>query len=120
MGAVSAHFRPEFINRIDEIVVFKELSRDQIRGIAQIQLVHLKDRLKEHGLGLSVSDSALDLLIEAGYDPVYGARPLKRSIQSRLENPLASQILAGDFDSGSVIEVTTIDGKLHFKSQKIH
>ncbi|MCY1236292.1 Chaperone protein ClpB [compost metagenome] len=103
MDAVSAHFRPEFINRIDEVVVFEPLGRDQIGGIAEIQLQRLRKRLAERELSLELSPEALDKLIAVGYDPVYGARPLKRAIQRWIENPLAQQILAGQFAPGVTI-----------------
>ncbi|MFZ3183003.1 MAG: ATP-dependent chaperone ClpB [Pseudomonas sp.] len=103
MDAVSVHFRPEFINRIDEVVVFEPLGREQIAGIAQIQLGRLRQRLAERELNLQLSDEALDKLIAVGYDPVYGARPLKRAIQRWIENPLAQLILAGKFAPGSQI-----------------
>jgi ATP-dependent Clp protease ATP-binding subunit ClpB len=103
MDAVSVHFRPEFINRIDEVVVFEPLAREQIAGIAQIQLARLRQRLAERELDLHLSDEALDKLIAVGYDPVYGARPLKRAIQRWIENPLAQLILAGKFAPGCQI-----------------
>ncbi|MEW6461407.1 MULTISPECIES: ATP-dependent chaperone ClpB [Pseudomonas] len=100
MDAVSSHFRPEFINRIDEVVVFEPLGREQIAGIAEIQLQRLRGRLAERELSLELTPEALDKLIAVGYDPVYGARPLKRAIQRWIENPLAQRILAGDFAPG--------------------
>ncbi|QGW75961.1 ATP-dependent chaperone ClpB [Pseudomonas alkylphenolica] len=103
MDAVGSHFRPEFINRIDEVVVFEPLGRDQIAGITQIQLGRLRSRLAERDLSLELSDEALDKLIAVGYDPVYGARPLKRAIQRWIENPLAQLILAGKFLPGTGI-----------------
>ncbi|MET1081093.1 MAG: ATP-dependent chaperone ClpB [Pseudomonas sp.] len=103
MDAVSTHFRPEFINRIDEVVVFEPLGREQIAGIAEIQLGRLRRRLAEHELSLELSPEALDKLVAVGYDPVYGARPLKRAIQRSIENPLAQAILAGRFAPGSTI-----------------
>ncbi|MCQ4317118.1 ATP-dependent chaperone ClpB [Stutzerimonas zhaodongensis] len=103
MDAVSNHFRPEFINRIDEVVVFDPLARDQIAGIAKIQLGRLQQRLAERELSLELSDEAMDKLVAVGYDPVYGARPLKRAIQRWIENPLAQNILSGAFEAGSVI-----------------
>jgi ATP-dependent Clp protease ATP-binding subunit ClpA len=93
MDAVAHHFRPEFINRIDEVVVFDPLGREQIAGIADIQLGRLRKRLAERELSLELSQEAMDKLIAVGYDPVYGARPLKRAIQRWIENPLAQQIL---------------------------
>jgi ATP-dependent Clp protease ATP-binding subunit ClpB len=112
LEVVKEHFRPEFINRLDEIVVFHPLGRGQIRAIAGIQIDRLRVRLEESGLSLSVSDAALDMLAEAGYDPVYGARPLKRVIQQRLENPLARRILAGDFMPGETVHVDARDGEV--------
>ena len=103
MDAVGAHFRPEFINRIDEVVVFEPLGREQIAGITEIQLGRLRSRLLERELSLSLSPDALDKLIAVGYDPVYGARPLKRAIQRWIENPLAQLILAGKFVPGAAI-----------------
>ncbi|WEK30425.1 MAG: ATP-dependent chaperone ClpB [Candidatus Pseudomonas phytovorans] len=109
MDAVGAHFRPEFINRIDEVVVFEPLGREQIAGIAEIQLGRLRSRLQERELSLSLSPEALDKLIAVGYDPVYGARPLKRAIQRWIENPLAQLILAGQFVPGTAIDAK-VDG----------
>ncbi|MFZ5934442.1 ATP-dependent chaperone ClpB [Pseudomonas putida] len=103
MDAVGSHFRPEFINRIDEVVVFEPLGREQIAGITEIQLGRLRSRLLERELSLSLSPEALDKLIAVGYDPVYGARPLKRAIQRWIENPLAQLILAGKFIPGTAI-----------------
>jgi ATP-dependent Clp protease ATP-binding subunit ClpB len=104
MDAVGTHFRPEFINRIDEVVIFEPLARDQIAGIAQIQLVRLRERLAERELSLELSDEAIDKLVAVGYDPVYGARPLKRALQRWVENPLAQLILAGKFAPGSCVQ----------------
>ncbi|MCO7513777.1 ATP-dependent chaperone ClpB [Pseudomonas guariconensis] len=103
MDAVSSHFRPEFINRIDEVVVFEPLGREQIAGITEIQLGRLRSRLAERELSLTLSPEALDKLIAVGYDPVYGARPLKRAIQRWIENPLAQLILGGQFLPGAAI-----------------
>ena len=103
MDALGSHFRPEFINRVDEVVVFEPLGRDQIAGITEIQLGRLRSRLAERELALNLSPEALDKLIAVGYDPVYGARPLKRAIQRWIENPLAQMILAGKFMPGSAI-----------------
>ncbi|WP_337244544.1 ATP-dependent chaperone ClpB [Luteimonas sp. gir] len=115
MGVVQAHFRPEFINRLDDIVVFHPLRKAQIREIAKIQMRGLEKRLAERGLRIEVSDAAFDLLGNVGFDPVYGARPLKRAIQQQLENPLASRILAGEFASGDTIVVDAAGGELGFK-----
>ncbi len=109
MEIVGSHFRPEFINRIDEAVVFHPLQKDQIRGIADIQLDLLRGRLKERDLSLELSDAAVSKLVDVGYDPVYGARPLKRAIQQWIENPLAQDILSGKFMPGSTI-VADVDG----------
>ena len=114
MEVVGQHFRPEFINRVDEMVVFHPLEKEQIREIAVIQLQHLRKRLESHGFGLTISDAALDLLGEAGFDPVYGARPLKRAIQNQIENPLAQKILSGVYASGDTIQVDTEDGRFTF------
>jgi ATP-dependent Clp protease ATP-binding subunit ClpB len=116
MDIVSQHFRPEFINRIDEAVVFHPLAREQIREIAKIQLQHLDQRLHEHDFTMQISDEAIDMLGKAGFDPVYGARPLKRAIQQYLENPLAQMILRGDYMPGDVIKVTVKDSELQFES----
>ncbi|AXA68614.1 MULTISPECIES: ATP-dependent chaperone ClpB [Pseudomonas] len=104
MDAVAGHFRPEFINRIDEVVVFEPLGREQIAGIAEIQLHHLRQRLAERDLQLELTPEALDKLVAVGYDPVYGARPLKRAIQRWIENPLAQRILSGAFAPNSRIQ----------------
>ncbi|RJG11966.1 ATP-dependent chaperone ClpB [Pseudomonas cavernicola] len=109
MDAVSTHFRPEFVNRIDEVVVFEPLAREQIAGIAEIQLGRLRTRLAERELNLQLSSEALDKLIAIGYDPVYGARPLKRAIQRWIENPLAQLILAGKFAPGASV-TGTVEG----------
>ena len=114
MGVVQAHFRPEFINRLDDIVVFHPLDKAQIREIARIQLKGLEKRLGERGLRIELEDSALQLLGNVGFDPVYGARPLKRAIQQQLENPLAQKILAGEFANGDVIHVGASGGGLVF------
>jgi ATP-dependent Clp protease ATP-binding subunit ClpB len=114
MGVVQAHFRPEFINRLDEIVVFHALAKDQIRAIARIQIQGLVKRLAERQIGLEVSDTALALLGNVGFDPVYGARPLKRAIQQQLENPLAQKILGGAFGSGDMLRVDAEAGALVF------
>lgn len=115
MGVVQAHFRPEFINRLDDIVVFHPLDKAQIKAIARIQLHGLEKRLAERGLKIELSDRALELLGNVGFDPVYGARPLKRAIQAQLENPLAQQILSGHFLSGDTIKVDAEGGRLVFE-----
>jgi len=114
MGVVQAHFRPEFINRLDDIVVFHPLDKQQIRQIARIQLRGLEKRLGERGLKLELSDKAFELLGNVGFDPVYGARPLKRAIQAQIENPLAQKILAGEFGNGDTVRVDAEGGQLAF------
>ena len=114
MEVVSHHFRPEFINRVDDLVVFHPLDQAQIRLIAGIQLGMLRKRLENVGLGMTVTDDGLDLLATAGFDPVYGARPLKRAIQQKIENPLAQKILAGDFASGETVNIDVEDGVFSF------
>ena len=114
MEIVGQHFRPEFINRVDEAVVFHPLGREQIRAITEIQIRYLHGRLADRDMGLEVSRGALDRLGEAGFDPVYGARPLKRAIQQQLENPLAQEILAGVFVPGDVIHVNVAGDGLTF------
>jgi len=109
---VGQHFRPEFINRVDDIVVFHPLGREHIRRIVEIQAGYLRRRLAERDLGLELDTAALDLLGTAGFDPVYGARPLKRAIQHQLENPLAQRILAGTFGPGDTIKVSVKSGEL--------
>jgi ATP-dependent Clp protease ATP-binding subunit ClpB len=114
MELVGQHFRPEFINRIDETVVFHSLAKEQIAKIAAIQINYLHQRLKQQNITLEVTSEALANLAEAGFDPVYGARPLKRTIQQKLENPLAQSLLTGTFKSGETIKVTYKDGELKF------
>ncbi|NNK97692.1 MAG: AAA domain-containing protein, partial [Xanthomonadales bacterium] len=114
MEVVGHHFRPEFINRVDDLVVFHPLDQAQIRLIADIQLGLLRKRLETSGLAMEISDAALDLLAAAGFDPVYGARPLKRAIQQKIENPLAQRILAGEFTSGDTVNIDAEDGELGF------
>ncbi len=115
MEIVRVAFRPEFINRLDEIVVFHPLQQAQIRAIARIQIEYLRRRLADREMGLEISDAALDHLGEAGFDPVYGARPLKRAIRAQLENPLAQEILSGKFGPGDLIEVGLENGQLSFE-----
>jgi ATP-dependent Clp protease ATP-binding subunit ClpB len=119
MAQVADHFRPEFINRIDEVVVFHPLGREQIRAIADIQIGYLRKRLADRQMGLEVTPAALDKLGEAGFDPVYGARPLKRAIQQELENPLARRILAGEFGSGDTVMVDTGRDGLDFRKRML-
>ncbi|MCG2574491.1 ATP-dependent chaperone ClpB [Acinetobacter sp. ME22] len=119
MNAVSQHFRPEFINRIDELVIFHSLKKAQIRGIADIQLSRLRSRLADKDMSLTVEDSAFDALIDAGFDPIYGARPLKRAIQQQVENSLAQKILSGEFLPGDNILIGSENGHLQFSKLKL-
>ncbi|MGB5473813.1 MAG: ATP-dependent chaperone ClpB [Gammaproteobacteria bacterium] len=117
MDVVAGHFRPEFINRIDDVVVFHPLGREQIRAIADLQIAILRRRLAEREIGLELTVAALDLIGEAGFDPVYGARPLKRAIQTQLENPLAQEILAGRFGPGDVVHIDVSGDRLAFTAR---
>ncbi|HEY8029625.1 MAG TPA: hypothetical protein VIE38_08970, partial [Gaiellaceae bacterium] len=112
--ALRDHFRPEFLNRVDEIVEFKALSREQIAEIADHQLDRLRERLAERRITLELTDAAKDVLADAGWDPAYGARPLKRAIQRLVENPLALRLLEGEFADGDTIRVDAQDGELAF------
>jgi ATP-dependent Clp protease ATP-binding subunit ClpB len=116
MEVVAQHFRPEFINRVDDVVVFHPLGREHIRKIVDIQLGYLVSRLAERDMSIVLSDAARDRLAEAGFDPVYGARPLKRAIQQQIENPLAQEILRGKFKPGDTIEVGVSDENLEFQN----
>jgi len=120
MSVVSQHFRPEFINRVDEIVVFHPLGRAQIRAIVDIQLGRLRQRLAERDMQLRLDDAARDKIGEAGFDTVYGARPLKRAIQAQIENPLAQQILRGDFLPGDRIVAKLDHAALVFEKERLH
>ena len=120
MESVTDHFRPEFINRVDDIVVFHALGKAHVRSIANIQIEILRQRLLQQDIRLDISDQALDVVGEAGFDPVYGARPLKRSIQTLIENPLAQRLLAAEFESGDVVIVTVEDDQLSFQKAVTH
>ena len=114
MEVVGTHFRPEFINRVDEVVVFHPLAENQIQGIARIQIANLAQRLKNQDMQLEIAEDAMQLLAEVGYDPVYGARPLKRAIQRLIENPLAQKLLKGEFMPGDTIVATVQDNAVVF------
>lgn len=114
MTSVNAHFRPEFINRIDEIVVFHGLGQNEMAGIARIQLDRLHQRLAQKNLSLDITDKAIEVLTSTGYDPVFGARPLKRAIQQQIENPLSIKLLHGDYVPNDTIKIDEKDGKLVF------
>jgi ATP-dependent Clp protease ATP-binding subunit ClpB len=118
MGEVKTHFRPEFVNRIDEIVVFHALAQEHIKSIAKIQLRVLEQRLARMDYGLEVSDAALAEIANAGFDPVYGARPLKRAIQAEIENPLAKAILEGRFAPKDTIQVDWRGGRMTFDKKQ--
>jgi ATP-dependent Clp protease ATP-binding subunit ClpB len=118
MGEVKSHFRPEFVNRIDEIVVFHGLAQEHIKSIAKIQLRVLEQRLARMDYGLEVSDAALAEIADAGFDPVYGARPLKRAIQAEIENPLAKAILEGRFTPKETIQVDWRGGRMSFEKKQ--
>jgi ATP-dependent Clp protease ATP-binding subunit ClpB len=120
LDAVSVHFRPELLNRIDELVVFHSLNKEHVRKIADVQLLRLHNRLQEHSLSLQLTDAAKDLVVEEGFDPVYGARPLKRSIQRNLENPLAQELLAGHFLPDEIILADVEDNKITFNVAQKH
>ena len=114
MGEVKTHFRPEFVNRIDEIVVFHALDQKHIASIARMQIGLLEKRLGKMEIRLDVADAAVKKIAEAGFDPIYGARPLKRAIQSELENPLAKRILEGGFAAKDTVRVDVEKGALRF------
>ncbi|HEY3886920.1 MAG TPA: ATP-dependent Clp protease ATP-binding subunit ClpC, partial [Vicinamibacterales bacterium] len=114
MEEMRKHFRPEFLNRVDEIIVFHALSREQMRGIVDIQLRGLVTRLEARKIHIELTDRAKDRIIEEGYDPTYGARPLKRSIQREILDPLAMRVLQGDFREGDTIRIDASGGELTF------
>ena len=116
MEIVAQHFRPEFINRVDDVVVFHPLGREHIRLIVDIQLGYLHERLADRDMKITLSDAARTSSREAGFDPVYGARPLKRAIQQQVENPLAQEILQGRFNPGDTIEVQVTEDQLEFQN----
>jgi ATP-dependent Clp protease ATP-binding subunit ClpB len=119
MAVLRDHFRPEFLNRVDEVIVFKPLTQDQLGAIVDIQLARLQKRLDERKVKLVVTDAARQMIIERGWDPVYGARPLKRAIQRMVQDPLAMQILAGKFGEGDTVEVNVKNGDLTFEKAKV-
>jgi len=116
MDIVAQHFRPEFLNRVDDAVVFHPLAKEHIRAIVDIQLGYLYARLADRDMKIILSDAARDRLADAGFDPVYGARPLKRAIQQQIENPLAQEILQGRFKPGDTIEVGVAEDHLEFQN----
>ena len=119
LKVVGQHFRPEFINRLDEIVVFHPLKKDQVTEIAKIQLHYLHKRLAEKDLSLDISDDVVDVIADAGFDPVYGARPLKRVIKNKIEKELAKRLLGGEFSPGNIINIGIENGIVNFsKTEK--
>ena len=117
-GLLSMHFKPEFINRIDEIVIFSNLNKLEIKGIANLEIEQLRSRLSEIGLSIKINDDIINQIVENGYDPSYGARPIKRTILKLLENPLSQKILSGEFESGDTILVESEKDKVSFSSEK--
>jgi ATP-dependent Clp protease ATP-binding subunit ClpB len=118
MQSLRKHFRPEFLNRIDDLIIFHTLRRDELRHIVTLQIKRIEHLLEEQKITLALSDSALDHIVNSGYDPVYGARPLKRAIQRELENPIATKILENAFVAGDRILIDCVDNKLIFGKQE--
>ncbi|HEU0335802.1 MAG TPA: ATP-dependent Clp protease ATP-binding subunit ClpC, partial [Gaiellaceae bacterium] len=112
-------FRPEFLNRIDEIVVFRPLSREQLGDIVELQLARLRERLAERRIELELTEAAKELVAEEGWDPAYGARPLKRALQRLVENPLALRLLEGEFGEGDTVRVDAREGELRFERAEV-
>jgi ATP-dependent Clp protease ATP-binding subunit ClpB len=118
MQSLRKHFRPEFLNRIDDLIIFHTLKRDELRRIVVLQIKRIEHLLEEQKITLALSDSALDHIVNSGYDPVYGARPLKRAIQRELENPIATKILENAFMAGDKILIDCVDNQLVFGKHK--
>jgi ATP-dependent Clp protease ATP-binding subunit ClpB len=114
MNVMRGHFRPEFLNRVDDVIVFHRLSREDLRRIVDIQFAHLRERLASRRIDIELSDEAADWLAEHGYDPSYGARPVKRLMQTAIADPLALQILEGDFRDGDSLRVVVAGDRLDF------
>jgi len=114
MEALRAHLRPEFINRLDETIVYRRLGREQIRGIVDVQLARLAKRLEGRGLTLRATEAAKDAIAQIGFDPQFGARPLKRAIQRSIENPLAEAVLRGEYPPGSLVQIDAVGDKIGF------
>ena len=112
------HFKPEFLNRIDDIVIFQRLSRNQISQIIEVQLERLRQMLQERNISITLEDSAKELLAREGYDPNFGARPLKRAIQTLIQNPLAMKLLRGEIQPGQTVNVSARDGEMKFATDK--
>jgi ATP-dependent Clp protease ATP-binding subunit ClpC len=118
MTEIQKSFRPEFLNRLDDIIVFHELSEEQLRSIVDLMVVELQERLKEHNLSIELTDKAKSWLAREGYDPIYGARPLRRVIERHVENPLSSKLLRGELEEGETIKVDLGKDGLTFKTKK--
>ena len=118
MGVLRSHFRPEFLNRVDDVILFHSLRREDLRQIVGIQLKRVERLLSEQKIKLQLTETALDHLVEAGYDPVYGARPIKRAIQRELENAIATKLLEQAFTEGDTIQVDWQENQLVFQKQK--
>jgi ATP-dependent Clp protease ATP-binding subunit ClpB len=114
LAVLREHFKPEFLNRIDDIVVFKKLGKEQITKIIDVQLERLRKMLADRDVSIELEDSAKELLVKEGYDPVYGARPLKRAIQTLIQNPLAVKLLQGEIQSGQTVRISAEDGEMKF------
>jgi ATP-dependent Clp protease ATP-binding subunit ClpB len=114
MDTLRGHFRPEFLNRIDETILFKSLGQEQISGIVRVQLEQVQQRLKAKKIQLEINDDVVDYLAKKGFDPIYGARPLKRVIQTDLLNPLSKEIISGNFKAGDAIKVRNKKGTVEF------
>jgi len=119
MGVLRDHFRPEFLNRVDEVIIFRPLTREQLAAIVDIQVDQLRKRLAERKIGLVLTDAARGLLAERGWDPVYGARPLKRTIQRLVQDQLAMRLLRGEFGEGDTVRVDAADGELTFARTEV-
>jgi ATP-dependent Clp protease ATP-binding subunit ClpB len=119
LGALQEALRPEFINRLDETIVFRRLDRTQIRSIVEVQLKRLESRLRDRDLSLTVTTQAKDAIAQEGFDPQYGARPLKRAIQRLVENPLAQLVLGGRYRPGETVVIDAVDGKIGFDKSPV-
>jgi ATP-dependent Clp protease ATP-binding subunit ClpB len=116
---LQSHFLPEFLNRIDETIIFHPLGRKEVRKIVEFQVEHLKKQLEAAGLNFEISDKAIDAIANQGYDPVFGARPLKRVIQQKVQNPLATEILKGEFEEGSVVRIDFRDDEFQIEKTEL-
>jgi ATP-dependent Clp protease ATP-binding subunit ClpB len=118
MEAMRAQFRPEFLNRVDEIIIFNQLTREDLKQIVGLQIDQLRQRLQERHIDIELTETAKELLVDEGYDPVYGARPLKRTIQRQILDPLAKKVLAGEFKEGDAVLVDALNGELSFSRKE--